>query len=49
MMAMMMPVMLADRRPTCCGDGQRQGQEECDDGDVRDDNGCTIRCAGSLW
>ena len=44
MMAMMMPVMPAPTASDPLWRWAAQGQE-CDDGDVRDDNGCTTRCA----
>jgi cysteine-rich repeat protein len=27
-----------------CGDGWKQGSEECDDGNIYDDDGCTTKC-----
>jgi cysteine-rich repeat protein len=30
--------------PNACGDGITRGDEECDDGDLNDDNGCTREC-----
>lgn len=37
--------LAVDTRPLHCGDGKRDGNEECDDGDIFEDDGCAPDCS----
>jgi cysteine-rich repeat protein len=37
-----------DTRPLACGDGKRDGNEACDDGNIFSGDGCTPACTGEM-